>query len=274
MKIVFVGGGNMAGALIGGLVRAGQAPASIWVVEVDAPRLAALKNQYGIGGSGAPDAALRGADATVLAVKPQQMQAACAACRTWLDNGFVLSIAAGIGAGTIAGWTGRAQVVRAMPNTPALIGAGITGASARPEVSADERALAQRILGVCGPVVWFEDEAMLDAVTAVSGSGPAYVFYFIEALQSAAQQMGMDREQARQFSIATFLGAARLADESPDPVQVLRERVTSKGGTTAAALARLQAAQVDRQFIEAVFAAWERSRELSQAFGKPPGRPA
>jgi pyrroline-5-carboxylate reductase len=209
-----------------------------------------------------------------MAVKPQQMQSACAACRGWLDSGFVLSIAAGIGAAAVAAWCGRPRVVRAMPNTPALIGAGITGASALPGASEADRDLAQRILGVSGQVIWFQDESMLDAVTAVSGSGPAYVFYFIEALQAAAQQMGMDEGQARTFSIATFLGAARLAAESTEPVQVLRERVTSKGGTTAAALAKLQADQVDRRFIEAVFAALARSRELSQAFGAPAPPPA
>jgi pyrroline-5-carboxylate reductase len=273
MKIVFVGGGNMAGALIGGLVRGGHPAGSIHVVEVDPQRLAALQAQYGVAGSTAPGADLRGADAIVLAVKPQQMQAACAGCRDWLDSGFVLSIAAGIGADAVAAWCGRSRVVRAMPNTPALIGAGITGASARPGVPQADRALAQRILEVAGQVVWFQDESMLDAVTAVSGSGPAYVFFFIEALQTAARQMGMDEAQARTFSIATFLGAARLAAESTDPVRVLRERVTSKGGTTAAALAKLQADEVDRRFIEAVFAAQARSRELSQAFGAAPSPP-
>jgi len=271
MKIAFIGGGNMAGALIGGLVRGGQAPGSIRVVEVDAQRLAALQAQYGVQANAVPDACLRGVDATVLAVKPQQMQQACEACRQWLDSGFVLSIAAGVRADSVAAWCGRAQVVRAMPNTPALIGAGITGVSASAAVSADQRNLAQRILGVAGQVAWFEDEAMLDAVTAISGSGPAYVFYFIEALQSAAQQMGMSAAQARTFSIATFAGASRLAAESSESVQVLRDRVTSKGGTTAAALASLQSNQVDRHFVEAVFAALARSRELSRPFAAPAG---
>jgi len=269
MKLTFVGGGNMAGALIGGLIRAGQAPASIRVIEIDGQRLAGLRRDFGIDGSTVADASLSGADAIVLAVKPQQMQSACEACRPWIDQGFVLSIAAGIGTAALAAWCGRACVVRAMPNTPALIGAGISGAFASGAVSASQRSLAQRILGVAGEVVWFDDEAMLDAVTAISGSGPAYVFYFIEALQEAARRMGMGADEARRFSTATFLGASRLAAESSEPVQVLRERVTSKGGTTAAALAKLQGAAVDRLFIEAIYAALERSRELSQAFGKP-----
>ncbi len=267
MKIAFIGGGNMAAALIGGLLRAGDRPESIWVVEVDAERLARLKEQHGIGGSSRPDAGMRGADATVFAVKPQQMQAACGQCRRWITGGFVLSIAAGIPAASIAAWSGQPDVVRAMPNTPALIGAGIAGVVSSPGLGAAARALAQHILATSGQVVWFEDEAMLDAVTAISGSGPAYVFYFIEALQAAARSMGMSDEQARLFSVSTFLGAARLAAESTEPVEVLRERVTSKGGTTAAALASLQSAQVDRQFVDAAFAALARSRELALAFG-------
>jgi len=267
MKIVFVGGGNMATALIGGLIRGGHAPGAIHVVEVDAGQRAALASRFGVGVAPAPDARLHGADATVLAVKPQQLRAACEQCRPCIDHGFVLSIAAGIGTQALASWCGRDSVVRAMPNTPALIGAGISGVYARAGVGAGERELATRILEVSGTVVWFDDESMLDAVTAVSGSGPAYVFYFIEALQTAAERMGMNPAQARQFSVATFAGASRLAQESAEPVALLRERVTSKGGTTAAALASLQAAGVDRQFIEAVFAALERSRELSRTFG-------
>jgi pyrroline-5-carboxylate reductase len=267
MKIVFIGGGNMATALIGGLLRQGMAPASIRVVEVDPDRLAALKRQLGVDGSAAPDAGLSGADATVFAVKPQQMRAACAQCRPWLTGGFVLTIAAGIPAASVAGWSGQAHVVRAMPNTPALIGAGITGMSAGAGLPESARSLAQRIMSAAGEVVWFQDEAMLDAVTAVSGSGPAYVFFFIEALQAAAQAMGMTPEQARRLSVVTFGGAAQLALQSDEPIQVLRERVTSKGGTTAAALEKMRSAGLHERFVEAVFAALERSRELARTYG-------
>jgi pyrroline-5-carboxylate reductase len=267
MKIAFIGGGNMATALIGGLMRDGTPPASIRVVEVDPQRRGFLKRTFGTDSSAAPDESLRGADATVFAVKPQQMQEACTQCQPWLDSGFVLTIAAGIPSTSVSAWSGRPQVVRAMPNTPALIGAGITGMSAGAGLEPAARALAERIMRAAGDVVWFDQESMLDAVTAVSGSGPAYVFFFIEALQAAAQQMGMTPEQANQMSIATFLGAARLAQQSGDPVAVLRERVTSKGGTTAAALDRMQALGVGERIIEAVHAALERSRELAKIYG-------
>jgi pyrroline-5-carboxylate reductase len=267
MRIAFIGGGNMATALIGGLLRDGTTPASIRVVEVDPQRLADLKHRFGIDGSSGPDEGLRGMDATVFAVKPQQTREACTQCRPWLDAGFVLTIAAGIRSASVAAWSGRPQVVRAMPNTPALIGAGITGMSAGTTVTPAARDLAERIMSAAGAVVWFDDESMLDAVTAVSGSGPAYVFFFIEALQAAALAMGMTAEQSRRLSIATFLGSAQLAQQSGEPVEVLRERVTSKGGTTAAALEKMRAAGLHEQIVKAVFAALERSRELAKAYG-------
>ncbi|HUD25612.1 MAG TPA: pyrroline-5-carboxylate reductase [Burkholderiaceae bacterium] len=268
MNIVFIGGGNMATALIAGLLREGLTAAAIRVVEVDPGRLAALKRELGVDGSAAPDAALRGADAVVFAVKPQHMQAACTQCRPWLGDGFALTIAAGIPAASVAAWSGRLQVVRAMPNTPALIGAGITGLWAGTGLSPQARSLAERIMSAAGDVVWFDEEAMLDAVTAISGSGPAYVFFFIEALQAAAEAMGMTAEQARHLSVATFRGAALLASQSDEPVAALRERVTSKGGTTAAALEKISAFGLRERFIEAVFAALERSRELARTYGE------
>jgi pyrroline-5-carboxylate reductase len=268
MRIAFIGGGNMATALISGLLRDGMDPGSIRVVEVDGRRLAALKRQYGVEGSEAADASLRGIDATVFAVKPQQMREACIQCRPWLDSGFVLTIAAGIPAASVAAWSGRPQVVRAMPNTPALIGAGVTGMSAGAGLEQAARDLAGRIMKAGGEVVWFDDESMLDAVTAVSGSGPAYVFFFIEALQAAGQAMGMTPEQARRLSVATFLGASKLAAQSDEPIETLRERVTSKGGTTAAALEKMGALGLHPQIVDSVFAALERSRELARTYGE------
>jgi len=268
MRIAFIGGGNMATALIGGLLRGGATPASIHAIEVDPQRLDDLKRRFAIDGSSAPDEGLRGMDATVFAVKPQQMREACTQCRPWLDAGFALTIAAGIPSASVAAWSGRTQVVRAMPNTPALIGAGITGMSAGAAVAPAARDLAERIMSAAGEVVWFDDESMLDAVTAVSGSGPAYVFYFIEALQAAALAMGMTPEQARRLSIATFLGSAQLAQQSDEPVDVLRERVTSKGGTTAAALEKMRTSGLREQIVNASFAALERSRELARAYGE------
>lgn len=267
MKIAFIGGGNMATALIGGLMREGTPAASVRVVEVDPERRAFLTGTLGIDSSPIPDEGLRGADVTVFAVKPQQMKEACTQCLPWLDSGFALTIAAGIPSASVAAWSGRQQVVRAMPNTPALIGAGITGMNAGAGLAPAARTLAERIMSAVGEVVWFDEESMLDAVTAVSGSGPAYVFFFIEALQAAAQKMGMTSEQANRMSIATFLGAARLAQQSGEPVGVLRERVTSKGGTTAAALEKMQAFSLRERIIEAVLAAQERSRELARVYG-------
>ncbi|HYA66098.1 MAG TPA: pyrroline-5-carboxylate reductase, partial [Burkholderiaceae bacterium] len=191
------------------------------------------------------------------------LQPVCEALRQVSGDQLVLSIAAGIPSAAIARWCGTDAVVRAMPNTPALIGQAITGLYARSGVSAEQRRIAASTMQAIGEVAWFTDEAMLDAVTAISGSGPAYVFYFIEALQGAAHQMGMDQEQARHFAVQTFVGAAQLAARSTEDIAVLRERVTSKGGTTAAALAKLQQANVGATISAAAFAALERSREMA-----------
>lgn len=263
MKLGFIGGGNMAAALIGGLRRRGAAGADIRVVEPDAQRRASIESEHGVIGVAAIDAALAQAELLVVAVKPAQVQGVCETLRTWRSPALIVSIAAGIPSAAIARWSASQAVVRAMPNTPALIGQGITGLYARPAVSGEQRAGATAALGGIGDVVWFEDEAMLDAVTAISGSGPAYVFYFIEALQAAARQMGMDAAQARHFVVQTFVGAAQLAAQSPEDASQLRERVTSKGGTTAAALGHLRAAGVDAAIIGAAQAALARSREMA-----------
>jgi pyrroline-5-carboxylate reductase len=266
-RVAFVGGGNLAAALIGGLRRDGAA-AVPHVVEIDAGRRALLEREFGATTAAQPDAALARAEVIVLAVKPQQMREACAALRPHVGGALLLSVAAGIRAADIARWCGSARVVRAMPNTPALIGAGITGMAALPDVGVDARRQAERILAAVGTVVWFDDEAQLDPVTAVSGSGPAYVFRFIEALQQAACEVGLDEEQARRLAIATFAGAAQLAAQSDEPVAVLRERVTSKGGTTAAALAVLEKAQVADAVVAAVRAADARARQMGDEFGQ------
>jgi pyrroline-5-carboxylate reductase len=174
----------------------------------------------------------------------------------------LFSIPAGVRATPLARWLGSDVIVRTMPNTPALIGAGVTGATALAGVSSEQRAVAGEILAAVGQVVWFEDESRLDPVTAISGSGPAYVFYFIEALQQAARDMGLDDAQARSIAVQTFAGAARLAAASPEPVSVLRERVTSKGGTTAAALASLDSDGVKIAIVKALHAANARAKEL------------
>ena len=268
MKIAFVGGGNMATALIAGLLRAGRSAADLCAVEIDGARCVQLRQQFGISALAAPDATLADARALVLAVKPQFMREACEAVRPHLGQPLVVSVAAGIRMADIARWLGRTAIVRTMPNTPALIGRGVTGMAATAQVSSAQRELAESILRTAGDVVWFDDEAKLDAVTAVSGSGPAYVFYFIEALARAGTELGFTAEQARELAVQTFVGAAKLAADSPEPLATLRQRVTSKGGTTAAALAWMEANAVEARIDEAVHAAHRRARELGDEFGR------
>ena len=264
MKLGFIGGGNMAAALIGGLRRRANGDEEIVVVERDPARRGLLERDFGVATRATVDAGLQGSTIVLLAVKPADLQPVCEALGKLPGERLVLSIAAGIPSAAIARWCGTEAVVRAMPNTPALIGQAITGLFARGGVSTEQRAAAAQTMRVIGEVVWFADEAMLDAVTAISGSGPAYVFYFIEALQGAAHQMGMDAEQARHFAVQTFVGAAQLAAQSTEDIALLRERVTSKGGTTAAALAHLQQADVAAAIAGAAFAALERSREMAR----------
>jgi pyrroline-5-carboxylate reductase len=273
MKISFIGGGNMASALIGGLLARDFRIADLHAVEPFAESRGKLAETFGIAVSEMADDRLAEADVLVLAVKPQSLRAAARQIVPHLGNQLVLSIAAGIRTTDISRWLGGdgghyGRIVRSMPNTPALVGAGVTGLYAAPDVSAEQRAQAGQIMSAVGITSWFEQEEMLDAVTAVSGSGPAYVFYFIEALQQAAQEMGFTPEQAREFSVQTFVGAAKLAAESEEPASVLRERVTSKGGTTERALEMMLAAKVKESIIEAAKSASERSKELGDELGK------
>lgn len=262
MRVAFIGGGNMAGALIGGMLDAGFSASGIDVLEIDAARRAELVERHKVGVHPQPGAWLNASEAVVLAVKPQQMREAAAAIAPHLQQPLVLSIAAGVRAASIAGWLATDRIVRAMPNMPALIRAGITAAVALPEVNAEQKSLAGKILGAVGDVIWLDDEAMLDAVTAISGSGPAYVFYFIEAMQAAAREMGLNDAHARALTVQTFIGAAQLAEQSPDSIDQLRARVTSKGGTTAAALEVLSANGVSDAIMRAIIVAQRRAREL------------
>lgn len=275
MKIAFIGGGNMAAALIAGLAGKLTPGANIHVVDPNPASLEKLRQEYGVTAAAAAGEPVAAAEVLVLAVKPQVMhevaqqllpllQAAQAAGRSPL----VLSIAAGIRAADLARWLGGYQaIVRTMPNTPALIGMGVTGMVASSGVSAQQREAADQILRAVGATVWLDDEAQIDAVTAVSGSGPAYVFYFIEAMQQAAEELGLTAGQARKLAMATFAGAAQLALQSPDPVPVLREKVTSKGGTTYAALTSMEASGVKASIITAVKAAAARGKELGEQLG-------
>ena len=273
MKITFLGGGNMAAALIGGLIERGFAPAAVQVIELGAALRTQLGERFGVRAVEAADGAALDCEVLVLAVKPQQMRAALAPLAGRLDAQLVISIAAGLRLCDLARWLGTpaqpyARLVRCMPNTPALIGAGVTGLYADPSVDAAGRAAAERILAAVGSTVWADNEAQMDAVTAISGSGPAYVFHFIEALEAAGRSLGFDEAGARRLAIDTVLGAARLAASSEDSPAVLRQKVTSKGGTTEAALASLAASGWHDELVAAVKAAEDRSRELGAQLGQ------
>ena len=268
MNITFIGGGNMAAALIGGLIGKGHAPDGIRVVELQAEARARLAAQFGVACVDSVAAAEQLGQVVVLAVKPQQMRAAAQALGARLGQELVITIAAGIRLVDLSRWLGGyAVLVRCMPNTPALIGAGISGLYAGAEVGAEQRAMAEAILGAVGATLWVQDESLLDPVTAISGSGPAYVFYFIEALQQAAQEMGFSATDARKLAVETFLGTAKLAAQSTEGVAVLRERVTSKGGTTERALASLETDRVQNLIVRALHAANQRAHELGEQLG-------
>jgi len=273
MKIAFVGGGNMAAALIAGLAGKVAPGANIHVVDPNPASLEKLHAQHGVTTAAVADAAVAEAEVIVLAVKPQSMREVAGQLLPLLQAAerqpLLLSIAAGIRAADLSRWLGGyGAIVRTMPNTPALIGQGVTGMVASAGVSAAQREAADRIMKAVGQTVWLEDEAQIDPVTAVSGSGPAYVFYFIEAMQQAALEMGLTAEQGTQLAIATFTGAAQLAAQSDEPVSVLRERVTSKGGTTYAALTSMEASGVKSAIITALKAAAARGKELGVELGK------
>ncbi|MDO8347008.1 MAG: pyrroline-5-carboxylate reductase [Rugosibacter sp.] len=269
MRITFIGGGNMAIALIGGLKKQGFSAAGIQVVEPSEAARQRLTDAFGVRCTAAVDAAALACDALVLAVKPQQMKEAVAVFAGALTNQLVVSIAAGLRLADIARWLGGySRLVRTMPNTPALIGAGVTGLYADPGVDREGRAQAEKILGAVGATLWLDDEEKMDAVTAVSGSGPAYVFYFIEAVEAAARNLGLDVATARALTVETFLGAARLAAQSSEPVTALRERVTSKGGTTEAALLAFGASGVAAAIEQGIRAAHRRGQELGNLLGE------
>ena len=269
MNITFIGGGNMAGALITGLLQQGFAASQINVVEISAEGRAHLAQQYGGGVEENLSAASLRGDIVVLAVKPQQLQSVASQLQGLLTGKLVISIAAGVRSGDLSRWLGgHSMIVRAMPNTPAMVLAGVTGLYARPEVAAAQRSQADTVLGAVGKTVWLEREEQMDAITAISGSGPAYVFLFIQALQEAAAELGFDPAQARTLSLETFLGAAKLARHSPEDAATLRARVTSKGGTTERAIAAMEQAGLRQTIVQAARAACLRSRELGDELGK------
>ncbi|MES2183238.1 MAG: pyrroline-5-carboxylate reductase [Pseudomonadota bacterium] len=268
LPIAFIGGGNMASAIIGGLIRQGLDAARIDVVEPFEEARARLAQQFGIAAQAAAGPLLARAAIVVWAVKPQAFREAAAPVAPLAGEATLhLSVAAGIRSDTIAGWLGSERVVRAMPNTPALVGQGMTGLFARPAVSQEERGLVEQVLAATGALMWLDKESQLDAVTALSGSGPAYVFYFLEAMAQAGTDMGLQPQQAYRMALATFSGASALAAQSDEPASVLRERVTSKGGTTYAALSAMERDGVKAAFVRAMRAAEKRAKELGEEFG-------
>ena len=265
--LAFIGGGNMASAIIGGLIKQGTPARNILVVEPFEETRQRLQSQFGVRVLASADATLSEAGLVIWAVKPQTFKEAAQQTQAFCTQALHLSVAAGIRSDSIASWLGTERVVRAMPNTPALVGLGQTGLFARAAVSSADKTWVENVIATTGALLWVQNEALLDAVTAISGSGPAYVFFFIEAMVDAGVKMGLTAEQATQLAIGTFEGASQLAKTANEPPAVLRERVTSKGGTTYAALTSMQQAHMSELFQTALQAAQQRAHELGDEFG-------
>lgn len=269
MRIVFIGGGNMASALISGLLAKGFAPQQLSVVEINVENREKLKQTFGINVVENLAEGVSASDVIVLAVKPQQLFELTRQLAPLIKQQLILSIAAGIQATDIRRWLqGHERIVRAMPNTPSLVGCGVAGLYAMPGVSESDKQDAESILAAVGSVLWVDQEDMLHAVTAISGSGPAYIFYFIESMQQAGIELGLSAAQSRQLSLQTFAGASRLASVSEEDAAVLRARVTSKGGTTEQAIQAMEKNEIKSKIIAAIHASNQRSREMSDEYSK------
>ncbi len=284
MNLLFIGGGNMATALIGGLIDKQAGIQYLHVIEPNGEARKRLADKFSssAGASGVKftidakdcptDFPVQDADTWVLlAVKPQQMREACESAsenvKRALASAKIFSIAAGISVASLSQWCNNAAIVRAMPNTPALVGKGVTGLYAAPAVSAQSRTQAQAIMAAVGTAVWVAQESLIDAVTALSGSGPAYVFRFLEALAQAGTSLGLDAQQSQALAFETLKGAVALLESSEESPASLREKVTSKGGTTAAALASLEQDQFMAIIERALTAARDRGAQMSKEFG-------
>lgn len=270
-QLAFIGGGNMAASLIGGLVADNLDPNQITVSDNDDRQRERLAANFGVHTGADNIAAVTAADVVVLAVKPQILKAVAEqlAAAVQETRPLVVSVAAGVRSDDIERWLGgQMAVVRAMPNTPALVQSGATALYANPQVSAAQRDLAESILRAAGLTLWVTDEAAMDAVTALSGSGPAYFFRIMEAMENAATDLGLPAETAHLLTLQTALGAAKMALESSEPVSVLRERVTSPGGTTEQGLRVLTEHHIDELMAQVLKAAHDRSRELASLLGK------
>jgi len=267
MKINFIGGGNMARAIIGGLKQNGLDMSAVTVLELDAQKRIDLTQEFNVKTSDSY-ADFNDADVIVLAVKPQQLKEVCAQLNPVLKSQLVVSIAAGVRSKDISRWLGNySAIVRVMPNTPAQIRAGISALYAMPDVSRVQRDQANMILAAVGKTLWLDDEAKMDAVTAISGSGPAYVFYFIEALQDAGLALGLDTEASKLLALETFAGASLLATQSKDDIKTLRAQVTSKGGTTEQGLLALETGNIKEIISKAARAAADKSVMLGDQLG-------
>jgi pyrroline-5-carboxylate reductase len=264
-SLAFIGGGNLAQALLGGVLKQDLfKPTAIAVVEPNPETRAVLEQKFGVTSYESAQAAQLNAQQLVLAVKPQVMAQVCAALAAYVSDSLVISVAAGITTQALADWLGTRRVIRTMPNTPALVGAGFTGLFALPEVNAADRTQAQQLLGAVGQTLWLENESQLDAITALSGSGPAYVFYAMEAMQRAGVELGFDAATAQSITAATFHGAVQLALQSSETPQQLRVKVTSPNGTTFAAITHMENLHVAAGIVEGIHAAALRSRELGE----------
>jgi pyrroline-5-carboxylate reductase len=269
--ISFIGGGNMATSLIGGLIADGRDPASIYVTDVEALKLEYLADTFRVQTSTDNDEAVRLASTVVFAVKPQVMGPVIrdVAAAAVAHRPLFVSIAAGVREPDMRRWLGYdAAIVRSMPNTPALVGSGATALYANPHVTDEQHSLAESVLRAVGLTVWVDDEALLDVVTALSGSGPAYYFLLMETMERAATTLGLGKDHARMLTIQTAFGAAKMALESSDPPATLRARVTSPGGTTERALDALMTGGLEHLVHEALEAAYARSVELGDEFGQ------
>lgn len=273
LNIAFIGGGNMASALIAGLLAKGQPSSLLHVVETDAKKLADFQaqglNTYDASNVDNTKRAIEKADVVVLAVKPQVMKDVLLPVKDSWGEQVVISIAAGIATDSLAEWLGpQVKLVRAMPNTPAMIQMGATGLYATGGVSEAEQQLAQQVMSAAGLVLWVDDEELLHAVTAISGSAPAYFFYMLESMIATGEKLGLTQTQATALAMQTALGSAQMALTSHDTPAELRRKVTSPNGTTQAAIEVMDAKQMHQIIADAMLACEQRSRELSQAFGK------
>ena len=270
-KISFIGGGNMAQALISGLISCGVKPSLITVADPssDAREQLAAKGLNTVDPTADAKAAVIGADIVVLAVKPQVMKVVVSGFADVLDTQLVISVAAGLSTALLSNMLGGySNIVRAMPNTPAMIQMGATGLYGTDNISAEQKQLATAVMEASGLVMWVDNEEHMHAVTAVSGSAPAYMFYFIEAMVDGGVALGLDKEQASALAMQTMLGAAKMALGSEDAPSELRRKVTSPNGTTQAAIDSMQANDISRQIVEAMQACADRSQALSEEMSK------